>query len=76
MLMVINHLTYLCIELQFFFMVLTLSGFLNNYSLETGNLIITKLSKSYYKCLDLKIDFFKDLNVADLISDFGLAEGK
>jgi F0F1-type ATP synthase alpha subunit len=66
----INHKNFLCIELQLFLMVLILSGFLNNYSLEQTQKIIESLTTKYHKNFDLKLNLFKAIDVKMLLDTF------
>jgi proton translocating ATP synthase F1 alpha subunit len=70
LLLVINHRNFVCIELQFFFMVLILSGLLNAFSIEQSSRIIKNLSFYYSKNLNLGLNFFKGIPEKVLISKF------
>ena len=67
---VVNHRNFLCIELQFFFMILIVSGFLHQYSLKNTQLLITKLSNKYNNNFNLKIHFYKDIFIDSVLEDF------
>jgi hypothetical protein len=56
---IINHKNIMCIELQFFFMVLIISGYFNQWDLSSVSIIVDKFSQKYsYNC-NFKFDFFK-----------------
>jgi len=58
---VIRHKNFMSIELQFFLMHLCLSGYLNNFSLEQVQTIVTKLTLKYNEDFNLNINFFKNI---------------
>jgi len=67
---VINHRNPLCIELQFFFMILVLSGLLNAFSLDQTKVLIFNLTKKYSKCFYLGLNFFSDIKLDTLLRGF------
>jgi F-type H+-transporting ATPase subunit alpha len=69
--LIINHRNYMCIELQFFLMILVLSGLLNSFTLNQSRLIILKLTSLYSQSFNLELNFFKDIPLKNLLTEFG-----
>ena len=69
--LIVNHRNYICIELQFFLMVLVLSGLLNTFTLNQSKQIILNLTSLYGKSFNLKLNFFKDIPLKPLLTSFG-----
>lgn len=67
MFLILNHRNYLCIELQFFLMVLLLSGLFNSFSIDQSKFIITQLTSMYGKSFSLGLNFFKDINLSNVL---------
>jgi F-type H+-transporting ATPase subunit alpha len=67
---VVNHKNFLCIELQLFFMILLLSGFLNNYSLDQTQKIINSLTNKYHKNFNLNLNLFKNIDLKVILDSF------
>jgi hypothetical protein len=66
----INHKSFLCIELQFFLMILILSGFLNNFNLDQTQKILESLTKKYNKNFNVKLNLFKNVDIKYLLDIF------
>jgi len=66
MFLILNHRNYLCIELQFFLMVLLLSGLFNSFSMDQSKFIITHLTLMYGKTFSLGLNFFKDIDLSNV----------
>lgn len=71
--LVINHRNFVCIELQFFFMILILSGLLNAFSLDQSSRVIKKLNNYYGDNFKLGLNFFMDIPDKQLTIDFNKA---
>jgi F-type H+-transporting ATPase subunit alpha len=69
-LLVINHRTFLCIELQLFFMALVLTGVLNYFSLLKSQVIIKNLTSNYSEAFKLNLNLFKDISIKPLLNKF------
>lgn len=68
--MVVNHRNFMCVELQFFLMVIVLSGFLKKFTLNQSNKIIDKLMFKYSNSFNLGLNFFKNINLKNILLSF------
>lgn len=60
---IINHRNSICIELQFFLIYLSISGYFNLYTIDQVKQIVNSLIEKYSKCFDLSLNFFKDISL-------------
>jgi F-type H+-transporting ATPase subunit alpha len=66
--LIVNHRNPICIEMQFFLMVLAVSGFLNSFTLDQSKVIIEKLNYFFRNNFNLTLNFYKDLRINKLFT--------